>query len=95
MGSTTVFCASLEYMSLIASRRRNECQWTIFVSLHARESKTVLDSGSSPWIPDWKNWISDSLFVELVFWIQMVSGTPDSFSCVPDSVAKDSGLHNS
>ena len=37
----------------------------------------------------------DSLFVELVFWIQMVSGTPDSFSCVPDSVAQDSGLHNS
>ena len=54
----------------------------------------ILDSSS--WIPDSRNWISDSLFVELnIFRIPMVSGIPDSFSCVPDSVTQDSRLHNS
>ena len=34
-----------------------------------------------------------SLSVELRFWIPIVSGIPDSLSCIPDSKAQDSGFH--
>ena len=30
---------------------------------------------------------------ELGFWISIVSGIPDSLSCIPDSKAQDSGYH--
>ena len=33
------------------------------------------------------------LSVELEFWIPIVSGIPDSLSCIPDSKAQDSGFH--
>ena len=36
---------------------------------------------------------SHSLSVELGFWIAIVSGIPDSPSCIPDSKAWDSGFH--
>ena len=47
------------------------------------------------WIPrrgfqDCRSWISVSVLVELVFWIPIVCGIPDSSSCVPDSKAQDS-----
>ena len=32
------------------------------------------------------------LSVELGFWIPIVSGIPDSLSCIPDSKTKDSGF---
>ena len=35
-----------------------------------------------------------SLSVELWFRIPVVSGIPDSLSCIPDSKAKDSEFHN-
>jgi len=34
-----------------------------------------------------------SLSVERGFWIPIVSGIPDSLSCIPDSKAQESGLH--
>ena len=34
-----------------------------------------------------------SLSVELGFWIPIVSGIPDSVSCIPDSKTRDSGFH--
>ena len=33
------------------------------------------------------------LSVELGFWIPIVSGIPDSLSCIPDSKAQDFGFH--
>ena len=33
------------------------------------------------------------LSVELGFWIAMISGIPDSLSCIPDSKTQDSGFH--
>ena len=35
----------------------------------------------------------DSLSMELGFWIPIISGIPDSLSCIPDSKAHDSGFH--
>ena len=34
-----------------------------------------------------------SLSVELGFWIPIVSGIPESLSCIPDSKTHDSGFH--
>ena len=48
---------------------------------------------STQWIPDSRYWIPDSLSVELGFRIPIVSGIPDSFSCIPDSTAQDSKVH--
>ena len=45
----------------------------------------------------WGFWIPDSGFqslpVELGFWITIVSGIPDSLSCIPDLKAQDSEFH--
>ena len=49
-------------------------------SPHARKSKTVIDSDSG------------FFSVELGFLIPIVSGIPDSLSCVPYSKAQDSGF---
>ena len=43
-----------------------------------------------PWIPVSWYWNSDSLSVEPGFRTLIVSGIPDSLSCIPDSKAKDS-----
>ena len=48
---------------------------------------------STQWIPDSRYWIPDSLSVELGFRIPIVSGIPDSFSCIPDSTAQDFKFH--
>ena len=60
-----------------------------------RESKTVLDSGFH--VVDSRFQIPgtgfQSLSVELGFWIPIVSGIPDSMSCIPDSKTRDSGFH--
>ena len=45
-------------------------------------------------IPDSRYWNPDSLSVELGFRIPIVSGIPDSSSCIPDSQAQDSGFHS-
>ena len=60
---------------------------------HVTESKTILDSGfhavdSGFRIPGTELWIL--CLVELGFRIQIVSGIPDSLSCIPDSKAQDS-----
>ena len=54
----------------------------------------ILDSGldSTPWIPDSRYWISDSLSVELGSRKSIVSGIPDSLSCILDPKAQDSKL---
>ena len=51
----------------------------------------ILDS--TPWITDSRYCISDSLSVKLGFQIRVVSGIPDSLSCMSDSKAQDSGFH--
>ena len=60
-------------------------------SSHVRKSKTLLDSASRSWIPvcnfwvlESRSWISDS---------NCYKGIPDSYSCIADSKAQDSGFH--
>ena len=55
------------------------------MSPHVSESKTVLESKSTPWIPDSR----DILTVEFGFRIPFVCGIPDSLSCILDSEAQD------
>ena len=52
------------------------------------ESKTAI--GTEFYAMDSK---FQSLSVERGFWIPIVSGIPDSLSCIPDSKAQESGLH--
>ena len=52
-----------------------------------------MDSTQALWFSDSRNWIPDSLFVELGFPIPNVSGIPDSFGGSPDSKARDSGFY--
>ena len=63
------------------------------VSPHVSESKTVLDSGFNFVGSGFQVLLSTSFSVELGFRIPIVSGIPDSYSCIPDSNAHDSGLH--
>ena len=48
---------------------------------------------STPWIPDSRYWILDSLAVKLGLRIPVASGIPDSLSCIPDSKAQDLWFH--
>ena len=57
------------------------------------ESKTVLDSGSHPSIPDSRYWISDSLSLKLGFRNPVSSEILDSLICIPPSKAQDSRIH--
>ena len=50
------------------------------ISPHVREPRTVLDSGFH--VVDSRNWIPDSLSVKFGLWIPIVSGIPDSLSCI-------------
>ena len=58
-----------------------------FLKGNPRQSR-ILDS--TLWIPDSG---FQFLSVELEFWIPIVSGIPDSLSCIPDSKAQDSRFH--
>ena len=56
-----------------------------------KESKTVLDSefhavDSGYQVPDY-------LSVDIEFLIAIISGIPDSLSCIPDSKNQESGFH--
>ena len=66
-------------------------------SPHVRESKTVLDSGFH--VVDSRFQIPGTVFqylsVELGFWTLIVSGIPDSMSCIPDSISKFSRFQGS
>ena len=60
-------------------------------SSQVRKSKTLLDSASRSWIPvcnywvlESRSWNSDS---------NCYKGIPDSYSCIADSKAQDSGFH--
>ena len=56
------------------------------ISPHGRESNTAVDSGfCTAWILDSRQWN-----LELGFRVPIVSGIPDSLSCIPDSKAQDS-----
>ena len=55
-----------------------------------RRQSCILDS--TPRILDSKYWISD-LFGGLRFQIPVVREMPNSYSCIPDSKAQDSGFH--
>ena len=60
-----------------------------------RESKTVLDSGFHALDSKFQLLDFRSFLVELGSWIPIVSGIPDSYSCIPDSINKnfqDSGI---
>ena len=58
---------------------------------HVRESKKGLVSGFHN--VDYGFQVQDSLSGELGFTIPVVSGSPDSLSCISDSNAKDSGFY--
>ena len=53
----------------------------------------ILDS--TPWVPNSKYLIVDSLSVEPEFRIPIVSGIPDSLSGIQDSKAQNFGFHDS
>ena len=54
-------------------------------------SNWILDS--APWIPDSKCCNPDSLQMELGLRTPILSGIPDSLSCIQDSKVQDSGFH--
>ena len=60
-------------------------QWQKLISLHVRKLR-------QSWILDSTLWIVDSLPVKPGLRIPIVSGIPDSFSWIPHSKAKNSGL---
>ena len=60
---------------------------------HVRESKTLLDSGFHAVGSGFHLLDSRSFSVELGFRIRIVSEIPDSYTCIPDSKAQDSGFH--
>lgn len=67
--------------------------WKTSIELaHARESKTLFDSGFH--ISDSRNWILEFFSVELGFQIPIINGIPDFFKCIPGSKAQDSGFHD-
>ena len=70
-------------------RRRNK--WKN--SYNVRESKTLLDSGFHAVDSGFHLLDSRSFSVELGFRIRIVSGIPDSYTCIPHSKAQDSGFH--
>ena len=57
------------------------------------KSKTVWDSGFHTVDSGFQVVVIPVRSVELGFQMPIVSGIPDSFSCVPDSKAQDSGFH--
>ena len=61
--------------------------------LHVRESKTLLDSGFHAVDSGFQLLDSRPFPAELWFWIWIVSGIPDSYTCIPDSKAQDSRFH--
>ena len=63
------------------------------LSRHVRESKTLLDSEFHAVDSGFHLLDSRSFSVELGFRIRIVSGIPDSYTCIPDSKAQDSGFH--
>ena len=55
------------------------------ISPHVREPRTALLPWileSTSWIPDSRNWIPDSLSLKFGLWIPIISGIPDSLSCI-------------
>ena len=62
-------------------------------SPHVRESETLLDSGFHAVDSGFQSLDARSFSVELGFRIRIVSGIPDSYTCIPDSKAQDSGFH--
>ena len=65
----------------------------VLFSPHVRESKTLLDSGFHAVDSGFHLLDSRSFSVELGFRIRIVSGIPDSYTCIPNSKAQDSGFH--
>ena len=61
-------------------------------SLHVRESETVLDSVSHAVDSGFQSSTSRFLSLELGFRIPVVTGIPDSLSCIADSEAQGSGF---
>ena len=75
--------------SQLLSKHRFKYKCSTKVSPHKSESKTVLD---------FEFYIADSRFlqirsVEPGFWIPIVTGIPDTLSCISDSKAQDFGSH--
>ena len=70
------------------------CATSSNVSPHVRKSKTVLDSGFHAVDSGFQVVNPNSLSVEqFKFQIPIVSGIPDSLSCIPDSKAQNSRFH--
>ena len=69
-----------------------EVAFSNFISPLVRESKTLLDSGFHAVDSGFQLLDSRSFSVELGFQIRIVRGIPDSYTCIPDSKAQDSGF---
>ena len=90
---TPWFVFSVQKFLYVRRRIKDNPMEVKYRSLREREYKTVLDPGFQRRefrIPDTG---FQSLTVELGFWIPIVSGIPDSFSCISDSTALDSRSH--
>ena len=77
----------------ITLRRSQRCPSYRELSPHVRESKTLLDSGFHAMDSGFQLLDSRSFSVKLGFRIRIVSGILDSYTCIPDSKAQDSGFH--
>ena len=79
---------------IVASLPPKNSYFFIFASpvrrLHVRESRTVLDSGFYDCGIHIPGTGFQYLSVELGFWNPVVSGIPDSLSCIPVSKTQDS-----
>ena len=77
-------------LNIAGITKSNELITTGNKSPHVGESKrplVILDS--TPWIPDTRYWIQNSLSVELGSEFQSLMGLRDFLSCIPDSKRHD------
>ena len=65
---------------------------SLYMSPHVRGSKTVMDSGFHS-VDSGFRLLDSRSFSGLGFQIPVVSEMPDSYSCIPDRKAQDSGFH--
>ena len=60
---------------------------------HTTKLKTIFDCGLEAVDSGFQDWIPDSVIVEKGFRILFITGIPDSLSCILESKARDSGIH--
>ena len=85
-------------INMLVSKEGTSCCPLIHnVTLHniGKENSSHVREPGQSWILDSMLWIPDSsMLVEDGFWIPIVSGIPDSLSCIPDYKCWDFGFDN-